>query len=547
MSRRRVQAEPSYSSTPPTADRNDAESGFHVPERTIPSATAHVQFENPDASPPTGPYLTTDMPFTPVTRSDTELHSVRNMHRRASRATTWRTVAEKDGDDSDETAWEPGTEPRLDDSPGPLYACDIRVVDFSDNHVDVREFDNEGFVEFLREPEQPWAKCRWISINGLSPDVIKAVGQHKGLHELALEDLESRRNRTKADWYPNHAFIVLTLQKLVTRDASEDESDAGSISTSRSKVGFLKRLRKIWLPSTSRERKKHDSEKAPVVDSLEQLSGKPGYRPLPPAKTLQRYHASPNADRTRFMEQHSALKDVEHNGRKGLSVMAEQVGIFLTADNTVISFFESSADDVEAPILRRLGKPGTILRESYDGSLLVQAIIDAIVDLALPLTDKYSIAIENIEIDVLTKTNIEQSIQLYTVISEINKMLSFLNPIDNLVNVLRDHRTDLSQKEALSRLRDPASGVILTPMTHTYLGDVLDHCLITTEAMTQIKQSAENLISLIFNTVSANQNESMRSLNIVSIIFLPLTFITGFFGQNFEVFPEIENNSIDYL
>ncbi len=66
------------------------------------------------------------------------------------------------------------------------------------------------------------------------------------------------------------------------------------------------------------------------------------------------------------MEEHSALAS------KGLGVAVEQVSIFLTADNSVISFFESSAEDIEIPIIDRLSSPETILRRCPDASLLVQ-------------------------------------------------------------------------------------------------------------------------------------------------------------------------------
>lgn len=85
-----------------------------------------------------------------------------------------------------------------------------------------------------------------------------------------------------------------------------------------------------------------------------------------PVRTLQRYHGGPNEERITFMEKHSTLVT------KNLGVSVEQVSIFLTADNTVISFFESSAEDIETPIINRLSTPETILRRSSDASMLVQ-------------------------------------------------------------------------------------------------------------------------------------------------------------------------------
>lgn len=80
-------------------------------------------------------------------------------------------------------------------------------------------------------------------------------------------------------------------------------------------------------------------------------------------RTLQRYHASPNDARTEYMETHSALAD------QNLAVAAEQVSMFITNDNTVISFFETSATDIERPILTRLAVSDTVLRSSCDASM----------------------------------------------------------------------------------------------------------------------------------------------------------------------------------
>ena len=105
--------------------------------------------------------------------------------------------------------WHPGQEPGLDPSkpnggrphtPDLNEACQITVVDFSEDHIDVHDFDNAGLINFIAKPQDSWIKCRWINVNGLSWDVIQALGQHKKLHRLAIEDLSNINNRTKADW-----------------------------------------------------------------------------------------------------------------------------------------------------------------------------------------------------------------------------------------------------------------------------------------------------------------------------------------------------------
>lgn len=148
-------------------------------------------------------------------RSDTDIYrepfSPVLLRRRTSRAGTFKTI-----DDCDEfdtygalPGWQPGSEPGYDPElpdgghasmPTLSAECDITVVDFSLERMVKRQFDNDTFIAFLEKPKESWAKCRWINVNGLSWDVIQAVGTKKGLHKLALEDIMNVRNRTKADW-----------------------------------------------------------------------------------------------------------------------------------------------------------------------------------------------------------------------------------------------------------------------------------------------------------------------------------------------------------
>lgn len=119
-------------------------------------------------------------------------------------------------------------------------------------------------------------------------------------------------------------------------------------------------------------------------------------------RTLQRYHGA-NDVRNDFMEKFSVLAE------RKLAVVAEQVSLFVTNDNTIISFFEFSAQQVEEPILVRLSTADTVLRQSCDASMIGQALLDAIIDLAIPLTGIYADVIGDLELDVLTRPNISHS------------------------------------------------------------------------------------------------------------------------------------------
>lgn len=106
--------------------------------------------------------------------------------------------------------WRPGLEPGLDPagsndvSPGTLLnaECHITVVDYSEDRIETQHLDNGSLPKWIESQGKraDWAKCRWINVDGLSWDVIQALGRYKNLHKLAIEDLVNTENRTKADW-----------------------------------------------------------------------------------------------------------------------------------------------------------------------------------------------------------------------------------------------------------------------------------------------------------------------------------------------------------
>lgn len=166
------------------------------------------------------------------------------------------------------------------------------------------------------------------------------------------------------------------------------------------------------------------------------------------------------------MEENSALAS------RGLAVMVEQVSMFMTTDNTVISFFEQSAYDIEKPILARLSSSSTAMRQSCDASMVVQAIIDAIIDMAMPVTSCYADVLGDLELDVLKRPRARDTQELYIIAQEINKMYGLLNPIQTLVKTLRD-RAKLSQKATAKEHLNPHKGIRISSETYPYLSDVV--------------------------------------------------------------------------
>ncbi|KAG9066794.1 hypothetical protein KI688_012706 [Linnemannia hyalina] len=356
---------------------------------------------------------------------------------------------------------------------------DATVMDMNQTQYTKQQgMANSEFLAWLQQPRPEWSTVRWININGMSWDVIKAIAIKYDLHHLAVEDLLHIPQRTKVDIYPKHTYIACTLLTLM--EVTED--------------GELK-----------------------LVDPLKSPVG------IDPEMLCQRMPLE-SVDHFRYQY------PVGERGPNVLKAHMEQVTMFLLPDGTFITLFQVSGASVVNPIVERLTHDYSIVRKHGDASFLLQSVMDGIVDHAIPITDAFRQEINDLETHVLALPRMKFTKELHQLTAQLSMLKRTLAPTQALVHALRG--------------RDARSP--LTDISRTYMGDVMDHCNTMVEDIDSMLALCDKLIDMIFNIIAYDTNESMRRLALVSIIFLPITFVAGVYGTNFENFPELRH-SIGYF
>ncbi len=197
----------------------------------------------------------------------------------------------------------------------------------------------------------------------------------------------------------------------------------------------------------------------------------------------------------------------------------EQISFVLGKD-FLLSFQEKDGDLFGGLRERIRLDQGRIRKRGPD--YLLYRLVDIIVDNYYTVLDAIGSQIELIEDEIYN----ESSGQEFKKIQALKKELIFLR---KALYPLRD---------ALSKLIKDENGFI-QPQTLRYYADVYDHVVHLIDSLDTYKDLTSSLMDIHINTLNTRMNEVMKVLTVISTIFMPLTFIVGVYGMNFENMPEI--------
>jgi len=196
-------------------------------------------------------------------------------------------------------------------------------------------------------------------------------------------------------------------------------------------------------------------------------------------------------------------------------IESEQLSLFL-GDNFVLSFQEAPGPDCLEPVRERLRKDLGLSRKRGPDYLLY-SLLDAVIDHYFPVLEAYGEKLDVLEQTILTRPDLGTMTRIH----EIKRELLFLR------RLIWPHR------DALSVLvRDPIPQI--DEETRVYLRDCQDHVMRIIDLVETCREIGSDLMDLQLSSMGNRTNEIMRVLTVFSTIFLPLTFIVGVYGMNFD-------------
>lgn len=157
---------------------------------------------------------------------------------------------------------------------------------------------------------------------------------------------------------------------------------------------------------------------------------------------------------------------------------------------------------------------------------LLHTVLDTLVDTYFPVMEDLDDVIDELENETIQVASKEVQGRLFRLKRSLAQMRRVISPQIEVMNALINRTGDFIPSEA-----------------EPYFADVHDHLVRTFEVIDSYRDLMSGLLDVYLTTVSNRLNEVMKQLAIISTIFLPITFVTGVFGQNFGHSPQVEHDA----
>jgi magnesium transporter len=196
-------------------------------------------------------------------------------------------------------------------------------------------------------------------------------------------------------------------------------------------------------------------------------------------------------------------------------IVFEQVCMLL-GKQYVITVQEEAGRDVFDPVRQRLRQGGGNARY-MKSDYLAYTLVDAVVDHYFPLIECLGDSMEEFQETVLDDPTRERLRELHDFRHAIAEMRRAVWP----------------QRDVLGRLMRDETGLV-EARTKPFFRDCYDHTVIILDLLETFRDATHNIMDLYLSSLSIRTNEVMRVLTVITSIFIPLTFIAGIYGMNFD-------------
>jgi magnesium transporter len=213
-----------------------------------------------------------------------------------------------------------------------------------------------------------------------------------------------------------------------------------------------------------------------------------------------------------------SMKMLSYN-KEQRDIGSEQVS-FILGENFLFSFLEKS-DKIFDPIRKRISSETAKIRKRQCDYLLY-ALMDLVVDHYFLMLEQVEEEINQLDDEVINRTDKSQIEMIYNLKTKLLLARRSIYPVREICNKLIREETDLINEKI-----------------QPFLKDLLDHIIQITETTELLREITISLMETHLSMMSNKMNEVMKVLTIIATIFIPLTFVAGIYGMNFEYMPEL--------